>query len=162
MSETSRLEAEVEAAKPERRRIIPICDHCGKPWAGCHGVCAERELSLKDRLEFAIPYELTATAHVGIGGARRAAIAAELLPVVEAEIATRISVLEERIRKVREICGEIECPNCDHPVRFHDNRLGTCEANLNNVLGPCGCHWSSSVAEDIRAALDGEDEERAA
>jgi hypothetical protein len=46
--------------------------------------------------------------------------------------------------------AKIECPNCDHAVSFHDNHLGLCDANLNNALGPCGCDWTSSVAEDIR------------
>ena len=49
----------------------------------------EREYvpTLAERIAEAIPTELTATPHVGIGGARRAKIAAAVLPVVEAELA---------------------------------------------------------------------------
>lgn len=153
----TRLEAEIEAAKPERRKIIPICDHCSKPWAGCHGVCAERELTLKDRLEFAIPSELTATAHVGVGAARRAAIAAELLPVVEAEIAARISVLEERVRELEFEQRRHQWEATSPPVRRVHERLFGAMIHIVPVESvregwheaECSCMWSTTGAENV-------------
>lgn len=69
------------------------------------------------------------------------------------ETAAERDQLRERVRAVLAYIKTIECPNCDHAVSFHDNRLGTCDANVNNALGPCGCDWSSSIAEDIRDLL---------
>jgi uncharacterized protein (DUF433 family) len=59
--------------------------------------------TLVERIAEAIPTELTATAAVGIGGARRLKIARAVLPVVQAELelivaATRRQVAEEQER----------------------------------------------------------------
>lgn len=70
------------------------------------------------------------------------------------ELEERVAELERQRRAVLDYLGTIECPNCDHPVSLHDNRLGTCSANVNNDLGPCGCDWSSSIAEEIRDLLE--------
>lgn len=77
------------------------------------------------------------------------------------ELVAEVRKLRDQRDAVLAYTATIECPNCDHPVKFHDNRLGLCDANLNNSLGPCGCDWTSSVAEAIRdryAALSAQEQ----
>lgn len=66
----------------------------------------------------------------------------------------RIAELEERIRKVREAAGEIECGNCDHPAKLH---APICTHEFRGLQ--CMCDWKG-LGHEILAALDGEGEEK--
>lgn len=64
--------------------------------------------------------------------------------------------LESRIARVREIADAVECTNCDHEARFHND--GQCTASTAaGTTAPCRCSWGrGNIAEAIDEAL-GED-----
>ncbi len=96
--------------------------------------------AIEDRADDARAFQSTAD------GIRYVGASAADVPLLVAEVRK----LRDQRDAVLAYTATIECPNCDHPVKFHDNRLGLCDANLNNSLGPCSCDWTSSVAEAIR------------
>jgi hypothetical protein len=84
---------------------------------------------------------------------------------VEREVAReRSQVLEERIRKVREIRDNIKCSNCGHLVKLHDAVTGCADAVPVHVSpGRCGCLWTAGaddIVGQLDAVLDGEGEEK--
>jgi chromosome segregation ATPase len=117
-----------------------------------------KQLTMLERL--AGQHATRCDANVAEADHRLAQTKAEIAWMKAAERTLYADLLDEKValerqrQAVLDYLRTIECPNCDHPVSLHDNRLGTCSANVNNDLRPCGCDWSSSIAEDIRDLLE--------
>lgn len=89
----------------------------------------EYQPTLVERIAEAIPGHLTATPHVGIGGARRAKIAAAVMPVVQAELAVR----DELIGFLRSKVADLERQNTQRAL---DQAWGAAHTNGIDAEAP--------------------------
>lgn len=101
----------------------------------------EYQPSLADRIANAIPSELTATPHVAAGAARRAKIAAVVMPVVTAELDKVRAEVAEGIAQAIEAYAEEALDGLhpyEHPNMGAVNAINRCAAIARGYTSPAG------------------------
>lgn len=71
----------------------------------------------------------------------------------------QVAELEDQRNAVLAYVAELECLNCEHPTKLHDD--GSCTQPRNTAWAPkgslCGCSWGNETTDRIREIYKTED-----